>query len=144
MLLINFPQGLTKCLTLKWANYSFFFWRFCRKQNLFLGFFLKLKWGETQKIVFLWSKRKVFANFKKILILRFLWFFLSDNIAAHVPRARVRIHRSLWNWTNKIIPDRQHSARFRGSQKRAISLHPTGTSTGGGEKYKLKADANPT
>ena len=30
-----------------------------------------------------------------------------------------------WNLTHTIIPDRQHSARFRKSQKSSISLHPT-------------------
>ena len=63
-----------------------------------LKFVLFIKFQILFLVIVLYSKRYVFANFpqKYSFLLRSLWFFESENFAAHVPRAWGQIRRFFW------------------------------------------------
>ena len=109
-MLFKLAQVRRKVWLLPWKPQQHFWKHFLslRKGECLLWFKKKLKMKRNPKI-YLWSKRKDFANKKIFMFKRSLWFCESENLAA------------CWIGTHKNKPDRPQCVQFRNCAK---SLHP--------------------
>ena len=74
-------------------------------------FYIKFSFWRVLFEVIGWYFETIFTYFRKKNSLRFPWCFET-----FCSRTRCQIRRLFRNWTHEIIPDREHSARFRKSQ----------------------------